>query len=182
MWHNGVFKTNRQISMEFSFLFFFWLKYFCFSFVSFFQEAAQRREQKKIEKKQMKMKQIKVKAMWKTITVTAIQAHTKAVLSSDSFLQLLSPQSAALAHSRSSSKQTSCASGHVKLSCLCLHLLCLGWLNLNIWEWNCPCQVRDFFIVNTVTTIHARIFFFSSAIFSELIKTLFESCAARWAF
>lgn len=27
------------------------------------QEAAQRREQKKIEKKQMKMKQIKVKAM-----------------------------------------------------------------------------------------------------------------------
>lgn len=31
-----------------------------------FQEAAQRREQKKIEKKQMKMKQIKVKAMWMT--------------------------------------------------------------------------------------------------------------------
>ena len=33
----------------------------CLCFVS--QEAAQRREQKKIEKKQMKMKQIKVKAM-----------------------------------------------------------------------------------------------------------------------
>lgn len=32
-------------------------------FYHLFQEAAQRREQKKIEKKQMKMKQIKVKAM-----------------------------------------------------------------------------------------------------------------------
>lgn len=30
----------------------------------FLQEAALRREQKKLEKKQMKMKQIKVKAMW----------------------------------------------------------------------------------------------------------------------
>lgn len=33
------------------------------TFLFIFQEAAQRREQKKIEKKQMKMKQIKVKAM-----------------------------------------------------------------------------------------------------------------------
>lgn len=37
----------------------------CISLLFTFQEAAQRREQKKIEKKQMKMKQIKVKAMWK---------------------------------------------------------------------------------------------------------------------
>lgn len=48
-----------------------------------FQEAAQRREQKKIEKKQMKMKQIKVKAMWKTNIW--IQAHIKSVLSADIF-------------------------------------------------------------------------------------------------
>lgn len=55
---------------------------FSYSFVSsrfFMQEAAQRREQKKIEKKQMKMKQIKVKAMWKR---KSIQAHGESVLCS----------------------------------------------------------------------------------------------------
>ena len=53
-----------------------------------FQEAAQRREQKKIEKKQMKMKQIKVKAMWNT-TERGTRAHSSARFG---FLQLLPPR------------------------------------------------------------------------------------------
>lgn len=60
-----------------------------------------------------------------------IQAHKSSAQLR--FLQLLSPQSAALAHSRSSSKQTSGAHGCVKLSCLCHHLLHLVWLHLNVW-------------------------------------------------
>lgn len=71
-----------------------------------------------------------------------IQAHThtsRALLSSDRFPQLPSPLPAAPAHSRSSSKQTSCASGCVQLSCLCHHLL----HTLNHWGWTVKSQGRE---------------------------------------
>lgn len=87
-------------------------------FFVFIQEAAQRREQKKIEKKQMKMKQIKVKAMWKTKQEKSFLAHGKSVLCSVFFFFFI--------HSNSTisapwildfSWQTYCLSGCVRLCC-----------------------------------------------------------------
>ncbi len=105
-----------------------------------------------------------------------IQAHMKAVLSSD---QLLSPQSAALAHSRSSSKQTSCASGCVKLSCLCHHLFHLVWLNLNDWAWTVHIKWGNFFTVKSHHNSCQDCFLFLS---NHLLKVNQSSVWKLWSF
>jgi len=109
------------------------------------------------------------------------------VLRSDSFSSKLLTSTTALAHSRSSSKQTSCASGSVKLSCFCHHLLHLVWLNLNDLSELYMSREKAFFFfffitVKSVTTVHGKIFFFFFSVQLSLIKDLFESCVNSVSF
>lgn len=116
--------------------------------------------------------------------------HRKTSTRENSAQAQFSPASLTTVHSSGSQSlqlETYCASGCVKLNFLCQHLLHLVWLNLNDCERTARIKLEGLFhhrICRHNSHSHHECFclFSVQLFFSEWIKALFESRAARWAF